>query len=120
MALFCPLLPYLLERLLPQASSAAASWYTGMLCGAYMFAVFLFAPLWGFLSDRIKRSRKSTKAMCQKMHIDRSSNRMALSLVTLGIWIAASLLMQLTVGPRIGDRPLLALLGYGCGLRRAS
>ena len=50
-----PLLPYLLDRLLPQASSAAASWHTGMLAGAYMFAVFLFAPLWGFLSDRIGR-----------------------------------------------------------------
>ena len=50
-----PLLPYFLVRLLPQASSAAVSWHTGMLAGAYMFAVFLFAPLWGLLSDRIGR-----------------------------------------------------------------
>ena len=52
-----PLLPYLLARLLPQASNATASWHTGMLAGAYMFAVFLFAPLWGYLSDRIGRRR---------------------------------------------------------------
>jgi DHA1 family multidrug resistance protein-like MFS transporter len=52
-----PLLPYFLTRLLPQASNAAASWHIGMLAGAYMFAVFLFAPLWGYLSDRIGRRR---------------------------------------------------------------
>ena len=52
-----PLLPYFLERFLPQASNAAASWHIGMLAGAYMFAVFLSAPLWGYLSDRIGRRR---------------------------------------------------------------
>ncbi len=52
-----PLLPYFLARLLPQASNATASWHIGMLAGAYMFAVFLFAPLWGYLSDRIGRRR---------------------------------------------------------------
>ncbi len=49
-------------------------------------------------------------------HIDRSSNRMALSLVTLGLWIAASLLMQHSIGPRIWDMPFLALVGYALAL----
>lgn len=52
-----PLLPYFLARFLPRASNAAASWHIGMLAGAYMFAVFLLAPLWGYLSDRIGRRR---------------------------------------------------------------
>jgi MFS family permease len=50
-----PLLPHMLQRLLPKASNAAASWHIGMLAGAYMFAVFLFAPVWGYLSDRVGR-----------------------------------------------------------------
>jgi ubiquinone biosynthesis protein len=39
-----------------------------------------------------------------------------LSLVTLGLYIAASLLMQHSIGPRIFDFPLLAALGYGLAL----
>lgn len=47
-------------------------------------------------------------------HLDRASNRLALALVTLGLYIAASLLMQHSIGPRVlGDIPLLGLLGYG-------
>jgi ubiquinone biosynthesis protein len=49
-------------------------------------------------------------------HIDRSSNRMALALVTLGLYIASSLLMQHSIGPRIGDTPVLAIVGYGLAL----
>ena len=49
-------------------------------------------------------------------HIDRSSNRMALALVTLGLYIAASLLMQHSIGPRLGEMPLLAAVGYGLAL----
>lgn len=49
-------------------------------------------------------------------HIDRSSNRMALALVTLGLYIAASLLMQNSVGPRLAGMPLFALLGYALAL----
>lgn len=49
-------------------------------------------------------------------HIDRSSNRMALAMVTLGLYIAASLLMQHSLGPRLGGIPLLAGLGYGLAL----
>ncbi len=49
-------------------------------------------------------------------HIDRSSNRMALALVTLGLYIAASLLMQNSLGPRLAGMPLLALFGYALAL----
>ena len=48
-----PLLPYLIERLLGAASDATAvSRATGLLTGLYTLALFLFAPLWGHLSDR--------------------------------------------------------------------
>ncbi|MEW6353537.1 MAG: AarF/UbiB family protein [Pseudomonadota bacterium] len=49
-------------------------------------------------------------------HIDRSSNRMALALVTLGLYIAASLLMQHSLGPRLGEVPMLAVFGYALAL----
>jgi ubiquinone biosynthesis protein len=43
----------------------------------------------------------------------RSADRMAVALVTLGLYIAASLLMQHSIGPRIfGGLPLLAAIGY--------
>ena len=48
--------------------------------------------------------------------IERASRRVALSLVTLGLYIAASLLMQHSIGPQIFDFPLLAALGYGLAL----
>ena len=48
-----PLLPSLLERQV--ASPAAVSWHTGALTGAYTLALFLFAPLWGVVSDRWQR-----------------------------------------------------------------
>jgi ubiquinone biosynthesis protein len=37
---------------------------------------------------------------------------LALALVTLGLYIAASLLMQHSMGPRRGEVPVLAGLGY--------
>lgn len=46
-------------------------------------------------------------------HLDRSSNRLALALVTLGLYIASSLLMQSEFGPRVAGIPLPALIGYG-------
>lgn len=47
----------------------------------------------------------------------RSSNRIAVAMVTLGLYVAASLLMLHSVGPRVlGDVPLLALVGYGFAL----
>lgn len=44
--------------------------------------------------------------------IERSSNRVALALVTLGLYIAASLLMQHSLGPQLWEVPVLALIGY--------
>jgi ubiquinone biosynthesis protein len=46
-------------------------------------------------------------------HIEHASSRMALSLVALGLYIAASLLMQHSIGPQLFDFPVLAALGYG-------
>lgn len=48
--------------------------------------------------------------------IGRSSRRVALALVTLGLYIAASLLMQHSLGPRWGEVPVLAGLGYALAL----
>lgn len=49
--------------------------------------------------------------------LGRAADRIALALVALGLYVAASLLMQHSIGPRIfGDLPLLAALGYGIAL----
>ena len=51
-----PLLPYLIERLLGAGVEAAqVSRHTGFLIGVYTLALFLFAPSWGRLSDRLGR-----------------------------------------------------------------
>lgn len=48
-----PLLPYLIERLLGAGAEVAqVSRHTGLLTGVYTLALFLFAPMWGRLSDR--------------------------------------------------------------------
>ncbi len=48
-----PLLPYLIERLLgAEVEAAQVSRHTGLLTAAYTLSLFLFAPLWGRLSDR--------------------------------------------------------------------
>ena len=47
---------------------------------------------------------------------ERSSNRVALALVTLGLYIAGSLLMQHSVGPRVYDVPILAAFAYALAL----
>ena len=48
-----PLLPYLIERLLGAGvESAQISRHTGLLTAVYTLALFLFAPMWGRLSDR--------------------------------------------------------------------
>ena len=47
-----PLLPYLIERLLGAGVEAAqVSRHTGLLTAVYTLSLFLFAPLWGRLSD---------------------------------------------------------------------
>jgi hypothetical protein len=47
---------------------------------------------------------------------ERASRGVTLSLVALGLYIAASLLMQHSIGPRIFDFPLLAALGHALAL----
>lgn len=48
-----PLLPYLIERLLGDGVVAAqVSRHTGLLTAVYTLSLFVFAPLWGWLSDR--------------------------------------------------------------------
>lgn len=50
-------------------------------------------------------------------HVDRSSNRLALAGVTLGLYIAGSLLMQHSIGPRLyGEMPALAAFAYALAL----
>lgn len=50
-----PVLPFVLERALGEAARASVAWHTGLLTGVYMLALFLFAPFWGYVSDRIGR-----------------------------------------------------------------
>lgn len=51
-----PLLPFVIERLLGAGGDAAqVSRATGLLTALYTFALFLFAPAWGRLSDRYGR-----------------------------------------------------------------
>ena len=48
-----PLLPSLIERLLgAEVQAAQISRHTGLLTAVYTLSLFLFAPLWGQLSDR--------------------------------------------------------------------
>ena len=56
-----PLLPYLIERLLGSGidgegvEAVQISRHTGLLTGVYALALFLFAPMWGRLSDWLGR-----------------------------------------------------------------
>jgi len=51
-----PLLPYLIERLLGTGGDATqVSRSTGLLTALYTLSLFLFAPVWGWLSDRYGR-----------------------------------------------------------------
>jgi ubiquinone biosynthesis protein len=47
-------------------------------------------------------------------HIMRGSSRVSLALVTLGLYLAASLLMQFKSGPHIFEFPVLAAIFYAC------
>jgi len=49
-------------------------------------------------------------------HVDRSSNRISLALVALGLYIASSLLAQSDLKPLIAGIPLIALGGYTLAL----
>ncbi len=49
--------------------------------------------------------------------MNRGNNRIAVAMVTLGLYVGSSLLMLHSVGPRVfGDVPLLAVIGYGLAL----
>ena len=49
-----PLLPYLIERMLGAGGDLAQiSRATGLLTALYTLSLFLFAPIWGHLSDRV-------------------------------------------------------------------
>lgn len=52
-----PILPFLIERLAGTADPAVVSRHTGLVTGTYVTALFLFAPVWGWLSDRWGRRR---------------------------------------------------------------
>lgn len=51
-----PLLPFIIERLIGSTAAVSqVSRVTGLLTGLYALSLFLFAPLWGYLSDRFGR-----------------------------------------------------------------
>jgi MFS family permease len=50
-----PILPFSIERLAATRDATVVSWNTGLLTGTYTLALFLFAPLWGRISDRLGR-----------------------------------------------------------------
>jgi len=50
-----PLLPFLLEYRFGGEAGFSVAWHTGMMTGVFMFTLFIFAPLWGKVSDRIGR-----------------------------------------------------------------
>lgn len=51
-----PLLPGLMQSLLkPGSGQTLVSWNTGLLTSIYVLALFVFAPVWGRLSDRYGR-----------------------------------------------------------------
>ena len=52
-----PLIQPYLMRYLGAVPASTVAWHVGMLGGVYLFALFLFAPLWGRLSDRHGRVR---------------------------------------------------------------
>lgn len=56
-AVVLPVLPFLLARSLGEGARAAVAWHTGLLTGVYMLALFVAAPAWGHVSDRIGRRR---------------------------------------------------------------
>lgn len=52
-----------------------------------------------------------------ELHLGRTGNRLSLALVTLGLYVAGSLLMLHSTGPRVwGDVPVFALVAYAIAL----
>lgn len=52
-----PILPLILQAIDGPTATAAISRHTGLLTGVHALALFLFAPLWGHLSDQYGRRR---------------------------------------------------------------
>lgn len=52
-----PILPFMLAHALGEAERVTIAWHTGLLTGVYMLALFLFSPLWGYISDRVGRRK---------------------------------------------------------------
>jgi len=52
-----PVPPFSLARMLEQPSNAAVAWHTGPLTGVYLLALFVSAPVWGRISDRLGRRK---------------------------------------------------------------
>ena len=50
-----------------------------------------------------------------KTHL-KAANRVSVALVTLGLYLASSLLMQHSIGPDIGGYPMLAVMGYAAAV----
>ncbi|MGP1680302.1 MAG: MFS transporter [Burkholderiales bacterium] len=50
-----PILPFFLKTLLADSGRYSVSSHVGMITGIFAFAMFLFAPLWGRLSDKVGR-----------------------------------------------------------------
>ena len=66
---------------------------------------------------RIPISLRIDTLQIASRRVGRSADRLALALVALGLYIAASLLMQHSLGPRVfGEMPLLAAIGYALAL----
>ena len=52
-----------------------------------------------------------------ELHLGRTGNRLSLALVTLGLYVAGSLLMLHSAGPRVwGDVPVFAIVAYSLAL----
>jgi MFS family permease len=50
-----PILPFLLESRFGGGAGFSVAWHTGMMTSVYMFMLFICAPLWGKISDRVGR-----------------------------------------------------------------
>src|SRR3990167_8094620 len=47
-----PILPFLIDQISGTTDAAVFAWHTGLITGTYILAIFLFAPVWGKISDR--------------------------------------------------------------------
>ena len=90
-------------------------------------AIALFRQAPDALASTLRRLRRGevslpladmTRSLAElETHLDRTGNRLSLAMVSLGLYVAGSLLMQHSLGPRIwGGLPLLGVLAYGLAL----